>query len=83
MLADEFQIFIRQHGPRQQPRLHQHLEPVTYPEYQPPAVSEFNDLFHNRRLAGYDPAAQIIPVRKPTGQHNTVHPFQIGVFMPD
>jgi hypothetical protein len=67
---------------RKEPRLAQNLKSVTDTKHLSTTTSELLHRLHHWRELRERPGAKVIPVRKPTGQHDEVRLLQIGIPMP-
>ena len=82
--ANVFQACVAQQGTGQQTRFGQHLKAVADAHDIAATLRMGRHFATNRRVRRNRAAAQIIPVREPTGNADNIDPVgQAGIFMPD
>ena len=79
MPADEPQIAVCHHRPREQPSLGEDLEPIADAEDRRPARGEPFHLLHHRGEAGDGSGAQVVAVGEAPGKDDTVGPREVGL----
>ena len=83
MLAEELEVLVPQHRPRQQAELEEHLEPVADAQDEPAPAGELPDLPHERRELGDGPGPQVVAVGKTSGEDDAVHAPEVVVLVPE
>ena len=83
MIAEKLQVFVPKHGSGEEFQFQENLEAVANTQHKPSFLCEFLEFFHERGELGYRPRAQVISVRKSSGQDDTVGIFQVVVFVPE
>ena len=71
-LADEFQAVIHSQSPRQHSSFSEHLKSVANPYHILSTFSKIPHRFHNRGKTGDSPCSEIIPIRKTSGEDNSI-----------
>jgi hypothetical protein len=75
MFTQKLQIFVPEHGSREQFQFQQNLETVANTQHKTPLLYEFLEFLHKRREFGYRARAQIVSVGKSPWKDDT-----IGIF---
>ena len=69
--------------PGRRPASQRIWKPLQIPRTRPPSAANAVTFLHRRREAGDSAAAQIVPVREPTGEDDGVHFGKLLVRVPD
>ncbi len=82
MLADELEMAIASHAAGEQTRLEQDLKPIADTEDRATSLRKSRHVRHHRRESRDRPAAQIVAIGKPSGEHDDVGSLQALVLVP-
>ena len=81
--ADEFPALVVAEGPRKEPGLAEHLEPVADTEHESAPARVGHHLIHNGRETRDGSTAEIVSVAEATGQDHQVNPLEVAVLVPE